>query len=157
MIGHTEPQLSDPIGIQMQNTLKMMGDAQKLFWCGKTGDGLAAKISNNYIACSVFLIVEEALAIGARAGIDPNTLRQVIHNSSGQTFMGDIISSVPRSQLMGRNGFPTEIMVKDLSLGVNAGSELGITPKMALAALSIWKEAAKDPNVLNIGGLFQTD
>jgi 3-hydroxyisobutyrate dehydrogenase-like beta-hydroxyacid dehydrogenase len=154
MIGHTKPEQPDSISVQIQRVLEMMGEASKLFWCGRVGAGLAAKISNNYVACSVFLIVAEALAIGVRSGIDPKLLQQVIHNSSGQTFMGDIIASVPKDKLLGRNGFPINLMIKDLGLGVGVANEIGVTPRMALGALSIWKEAAEDPDILNTDGFF---
>jgi len=130
--------------------LSMMGDPQKLFWCGKIGAGLAAKISNNYISCTVFLIVAEAMAIGVRSGIDPKLLREVIHNSSGQTFMGDIISTVPISHLKG--GFPVNLMIKDVGLGVAVGNETGVAPTMALTALDIWKKYAEDPSIVSQDG-----
>jgi len=150
MIGHAEPNPSDLLGLRLQKVLSMMGDPQKLFWCGKIGAGLAAKISNNYISCTVFLIVAEAMAIGVRSGIDPKLLREVIHNSSGQTFMGDIISTVPISHLKG--GFPVNLMIKDVGLGVAVGNETGVAPTMALTALDIWKKYAEDPSIVSQDG-----
>jgi len=157
MIGHTKPEQSDPIGLRIQNVLTMMGEPRKLFWCGKIGAGLAAKISNNYISCTVFLVVAEAMAIGVRSGIDRKLLQEVIHNSSGQTFMGDILNSVPRDQLQGRNGFPVELMLKDLGLGVDVGNETGVIPRMALTALDTWKKAAEDINYINQDGFYNVE
>jgi len=150
MIGYTKPDQSDSIGLQIQKVLTMMGEPQKLFWCGKIGAGLAAKISNNYISCTTFLVVAEALAIGVRSGIDPKLLQEVIHNSSGQSFMGDIISKVPSSQLKG--GFPVNLMIKDVGLGVDSGNETGVIPRMALTALDIWKKSVEDPGIINDDG-----
>ncbi|KAI9836023.1 MAG: hypothetical protein M1819_001634 [Sarea resinae] len=156
MIGHLKPEESDAMGRRLERILTMMGEPRKLFWCGRLGAGLAAKISNNYISCTVFLVVAEALAIGVRSGIDPKLLQEVIHNSSGQTFMGDIVSNVPRTELQGRNGFPIHLMIKDVGLGIDVGNETGVTPRMALAALEIWKEAAEDPDFINHDG-FRND
>lgn len=60
-----------------------MGDREKLFWRGSVGSGLAGNISNNYISCSVLLLIAEAMAIGAKSGVDPKMLRKIIHNSTG--------------------------------------------------------------------------
>lgn len=152
MIGHSKPAQSDPTSIRIQNVLEMMGESKKCFWCGKVGAGLAAKISNNYISCTVFLVVAEALAIGVRSGIDAELLQEVIHNSSGQTFMGDIVAKVPKEHLQGPNGFPVNIMIKDIGLGVDVANETGVDPRMALAALDIWKKSAEDPSVINQDG-----
>jgi len=157
MVGHTKPDESDALGLRIQKVLAMMGEPPKSFWCGKLGAGLAAKISNNYISCTVFLVVAEAMAIGVRSGIDIKLLQQVIHSSSGQTFMGDIVSNVPRSKLMGPNGFPVNLMIKDVGLGVNVGNETGVEPRMALAALDIWKSWEKDPSYLNGDGFIDLD
>jgi 3-hydroxyisobutyrate dehydrogenase-like beta-hydroxyacid dehydrogenase len=155
MIGHTKPEQSDSTGLRIQKVLTMMSDPEKCFWCGKIGAGLAAKISNNYISCTVFLVVAEALAIGVRSGIDPKLLQEVIHNSSGQTFMGDIISKAPSSQLKG--GFPVNLMIKDVGLGVDVGNETGVIPRMALTALDIWKKSAEDPSIIYQDGFSNVD
>jgi len=152
MIGQPKPEQSDALGQRIQAVLTMMGDPQKHYWCGKVGAGLAAKISNNYISCSVFLIVAEAMAIGVRSGIDTKLLQEVIHNSSGQTFMGDVVSNVPRSKLLGPNGFPVNLMIKDLGLGVDVGRETGVEPRLALAALDIWKKSLDDPSYITEDG-----
>ncbi|KAJ5779158.1 hypothetical protein N7457_006878 [Penicillium paradoxum] len=152
MIGRQKPDESDTLGQTLRQVLETMGDSEKLFWCGKTGAGLTAKISNNYIAISVFLAVTEATAIGVRSGIDPDVLHDIIHNSSGQTFMGDILRRVPRAALQSNHVFPKDIMVKDITLGVQAGNETNVNPRMALAAQAIWTEAAKNPETLYLDG-----
>lgn len=157
MVGYTKPEITDSIGLRIEKVLEMMGDPKKCFWCGKIGSGLAAKISNNYISCTVYLVVAEAMAIGVRSGIDPKLLREIIHNSSGQTFMGDIISNVPSAKLSGPNGFPVHLMIKDVGLGVDVGNATGVEPRMGLAALDIWKKAADDPSIINLDGFNHSE
>lgn len=157
MVGYTKPEKFDSIGLRIEKVLGMMGESKKCFWCGKIGAGLAAKISNNYISCTVYLVVAEAMAIGVRSGIDPKLLRDIIHNSSGQTFMGDIISNVPSAKLNGPHGFPVHLMIKDVSLGVDVGNETGVVPRMGLTALDIWKKAAEDPSIINQDGFNHSD
>jgi len=149
MIGHTAPSESDPISLRLKTALETMGDPKKLFFCGKLGAGLAAKISNNYIACVLPLLVTEAIAVGVKSGIDKKLLQEVIRNSSGQTFIGDIYGKVPEAELTGRGGFPVNIMIKDVSLGVDSAKEFGIEPRLASAALEIWKKGADDPSIFS--------
>jgi hypothetical protein len=47
---------------------------------------------------------------------------------------------------------PVHCTVEDLAVVTDAGHEADINPRMALAALNIWKEAATDPSVLNWDG-----
>lgn len=132
----------------------MMGDPQKVFYCGKLGAGLAAKISNNYLSCSILLAVAEAMAIGVRSGVDEKLLHDIIHNSTGQTFMADHVQPVPGvvphapSSNNYRLGFKTQMMIKDLSLGVQARHATGIIPTVAEAALRVYEKAAVDPQCI---------
>lgn len=154
MVGHAKPEPSEPMSLRLQDLVTIMGDPKKIFWCGKLGTGLAAKITNNYIACTVFIAVAEAMAIGVRSGIDGKLLRDIIHNSSGQTAIGDIVNFIPKDQLLGPNGFPVHIMTKDVGLGVDAANLVGIAPRMALAAVDIWKQAEEDPEIIPQDGIF---
>lgn len=149
---------TDPFIARIENCIEMMGQPQKFFWCGRVGAGLAAKISNNYISCSILLVIAEAMAIGVRSGIDPKLLQDVIHNSSGQSFMGDNVNPVPGvvahapSSNNWKLGFKTQMMIKDVSLGVEAAKRVGIEPKMAETAIEIWKKASGDPRCVDRDG-----
>lgn len=132
----------------------MMGDPKKFFYCGRLGAGLAAKISNNYLSCSILLAVAEAMAIGTRSGVDEKLLHEVIHHSTGQNFMADNVQPVPGvvphapSSNGYRLGFKTQMMIKDLGLGVQAGYATGIKPTIAEAALNVYEKAAVDPQCI---------
>ncbi|EXJ86778.1 hypothetical protein A1O3_03732 [Capronia epimyces CBS 606.96] len=147
-----------PPARRIEATVSMMGAPNKIFWCGKLGAGLACKISNNYISCTVLLVVAEAMAIGVKSGVDPKLLYEVIHHSTGQTFMGDHVSPVPGvvahapSSNGWRLGFKTQMMTKDIGLGIEVAKELGIEPNMANAALDVWKAAAQDSRCIDRDG-----
>lgn len=131
-----------------------MGDPNKFFFCGRLGTGLAAKISNNYLSCSILLAVAEAMAIGTRLGVDEKLLHDVIHHSTGQNFMADNVQPVPGivahspSSNNYRLGFKTQMMIKDLGLGVQAGYATGVMPTIAEAALRVYEKAAVDPRCI---------
>ncbi|KIV87926.1 hypothetical protein PV11_03441 [Exophiala sideris] len=161
MIGHSKPSegaSSSTIAARIDHVLSMMGKREKFFWCDKLGAGLAAKISNNYISCTFVLVIAEAMAMGIRNGIDPKLLHEVIHNSSGQSFMADHVNPVPGvvphapSSNNWRLGFKTQMMVKDIGLGVEAAKRVGVAPTMAEAAIEVWKKAAEDPRCIDRDG-----
>ncbi|CAI0643545.1 unnamed protein product [Colletotrichum noveboracense] len=158
MIGHPAPQPSDKSTERLERTVSLMGDPQKLFWCGSVGSGLVAKISNNYISCSVLLLVAEAMAIGVKSGVDPKILQTIIHNSTGQSFMGDNVCPVPGvvphapSSNDWRLGFKTQMFLKDLSLGIEAARCQNLKPSMAEAAYAVFEEASKNPRCIDRDG-----
>jgi 3-hydroxyisobutyrate dehydrogenase len=73
----------------------MMANPDKIFFCGELGNGLAAKISNNYLSGTFLVAIAEAMAIGIRSGVDKNVLAEVIRNSSGNSWMGEHLMPVP--------------------------------------------------------------
>ena len=91
------------------------------------------------------------MAIGIRAGVDKNKLAEVIRNSSGMSWMAEHMNPVPGivpeapSSNGYKPGFRHELMVKDMSLGVEAAKLHDIEPTMANTALEAVKKASKDP------------
>lgn len=148
MIGCHE---TDPFAPRLRSIVEMMGDPQKIFCCGKLGTGLAAKISNNYLSGTFNVAISEAMAIGIRSGMDPKVLYDVIKNSSGMSWMGlnkqPVPGVVPNSPASNdyKPGFRVELMIKDLTLGADAGRAAGINPSMADKALETYYKANEDP------------
>lgn len=155
MIGCIEPSTGIQIHPHLIPTMTMMGTPSKFFFCGKLGAGLAAKISNNYLSGTILLASAEAMAIGIKSGIDRHLLYKVIHNSTGQSFMCDHVNPVPgvvEHAPASRNyegGFKSQMMVKDMTLGVDAAAAVGIRASTGLAALELYKESAVDPRCID--------
>lgn len=148
MIGCTD---SDPQASKMKDIVSMMGLPNKVFFCGQLGTGLACKISNNYLSGTFLMAISEAMATGIRSGVDAKVLAEVIRNSSGNSWMGEHMMPVPGvvpeapSSNDYRPGFRHELMVKDMTLGIEAAKKHGITPTMANTAVEASKKAAQDP------------
>ncbi|OCL12644.1 putative 3-hydroxyisobutyrate dehydrogenase [Glonium stellatum] len=158
LVGHKPPVPEENQSNKIASVIALMGDPKKFFYCGKLGAGLAAKISNNYLSCTVLLATAEAMAIGIKSGIDKKLLYDVIHNSTGQSWMLDnvcpvpgVIDHVPSSNNY-QPGFKSQMMIKDVTLGIEAGKETGIDPTMAQAALEVYKRAAVDPQCADRDG-----
>ncbi|KAF2179695.1 3-hydroxyisobutyrate dehydrogenase-like protein [Zopfia rhizophila CBS 207.26] len=150
LIGHKEPSDDNPNSRRLERVLGMIGSPSKFFYLHTLGAGLTAKISNNYLSGTILLATAEALAIGIKQGLDPSLLYQVIKNSTGQSWMCDHVMPVPNvlahvpSSSGYKPGFKTQMMIKDLGLGIEAGKQVGIRPLMAEAAMETWESASRD-------------
>ena len=142
----------DPMGNQLKEIVGMMGAPEKLFLCGQLGNGLAAKISNNYLSGTILIALSEAMAFGIRSGLDKNVLADVIASSSGGSWMAQnlnpvpgIVDSAPSSNGY-EAGFGHDMILKDLGLGIDAAEKHDIAPTMANTAVQHYKKAAQNPN-----------
>ena len=128
-----------------------MGRHDRLFFCGSLGNALSAKIANNYIALINLLAVAEAMNIGIRSGIDKHTMYDIIHNSTGQSFMGDVVCPVPGIVKTAPSsngyalGFRTEMMPKDLQLAIDQAKEVGAPLVLGGPAIDLYRASGEDP------------
>ncbi|KAL1642593.1 hypothetical protein SLS58_005362 [Diplodia intermedia] len=126
----------------------MLGDPAKLFYLGGLGNGLAAKLANNYCAGVFNLVSAEALNFGIRAGVDKAELVRVILASTGASFMLEKVCPVPGvdpeapSSRDYSGGFRMEMMPKDIGLAVQMAEGLGAKVETGRAALRVYEEAA---------------
>ncbi|KAF2281348.1 6-phosphogluconate dehydrogenase C-terminal domain-like protein [Westerdykella ornata] len=152
LIGHPPPSPADAKSERLDKVLRMMGSPSKFFYLNTLGAGLTAKISNNYLSGTILLATAEALAIGVAQGLDPKDLYNVIKASTGQSWMCDHVMPIPNVQTEYwvpsnsgyKPGFKTQMMLKDLGLGIDCAKEVGVKPSMAEKALEVWAEASKD-------------
>ncbi|KAF2874795.1 3-hydroxyisobutyrate dehydrogenase mitochondrial precursor [Massariosphaeria phaeospora] len=159
LIGHSPPTASNPTSVLLDHTLTMMGAPAKFFYLNTLGLGLTAKISNNYLSGTILLATAEALAIGIKQGLDPKDLYSVIKASTGQSWMCDHVMPVPNvtehwvpSNSGYKPGFKTQMMIKDLGLGIESGKQVGVRPSMAEAAMGVWEAASKDERCFDRDG-----
>ena len=153
--------ISEPVGGSLSAlqakadvVLAWIGDPKKRFFCGQRGAGLAAKICNNYLSCSLLLANSEAMATGIKLGLDRKVLYDVIANSTGQNFMLDnvcpapgVIAHAPSSNGY-RLGFKTQMLSKDIGLAIDAARSVGIKPTIGEAAITVFDAAGKDPKCI---------
>ncbi|KAB2569468.1 putative 3-hydroxyisobutyrate dehydrogenase [Lasiodiplodia theobromae] len=142
-----------PIRARVDAVVGMMGDPAKVFYLGGLGNGLAAKLANNYCSCIINLVTSEALNFGIRAGLDKRDLVKVIRASTGNSFMLEKVCPVPGvdpdapSSRDYEGGFKMVMMPKDVRLAVEAAEKLGARAATGRAALQVYEEAAKDERI----------
>lgn len=108
---------------------------------GKLGAGHATKAINMAIAACTLAATCEGLAMGARFGIDPAILLDVINSSTGRSAVGE---TVVRNHVLPRTyaqGFTLTLMTKDVGLADRMRETLGLTLPMLEMAQHQWSGA----------------
>ncbi len=99
----------------------------KVFPCGeKPGLAQSMKLANNMISVAALAISSEAMAMGVKAGLDPQTMIDVIMASSGSNVA--LRDKFPRAVLTGTfdYGFATALSYKDVRLCVDEAEAIGV-------------------------------
>lgn len=114
-----------------ESVLKAIG--ANVFYVGGVGAGNVAKLVNNMLAFINMMGAAEGIVLGAKAGVDPNVLWQVVKASSGGSFTWE---SGTRAILRDRLAptFTIDLASKDIGLATGLAKELGVPLKMGLAA-----------------------
>jgi len=99
----------------------------RVFFIGEfPGMGQTMKLVNNLLSAAAIAITSEAMVLGAKAGLDPTTMIEVINAGSGRNTATQ--DKFPRCVLPRRFdfGFATELLYKDVRLCLAEGETLGI-------------------------------
>lgn len=111
---------------------------------GPLGSAHAIKALNNLASATGLIIATEAVLIGARFGLSPETVIDSLNASTGRN---NSTETKFRPYILSRTfdyGFTLEIMRKDLRNAVELASHTGTYAPMARLCLELWEEAAKE-------------
>lgn len=116
--------------------------AENIYRMGdEPGQGATMKLVNQVLAGIHIAAAAEAVALGSKAGIDPNRIYEVITNSAGQSWMFQ--NRVPH--IIADDFTPhsaVDIWLKDLDLVVDTGKELHVPTPLAAIAHQLFAMAA---------------
>ncbi len=113
---------------RVEPVLKNIG--AKLFHCGGIGNGSVTKLCNNIMGQGYAVIIAEALTLGVKAGVDLQTLVDVISVSTGTSPR---MTSHFKDYLFKGNFTPmfsVGLSAKDTRLAVELAHELGVPMAM---------------------------
>jgi len=110
--------------------LQTMGDV--IIHVGDVGCGNIAKLINNMISFSCLEITFEGMVLGAKAGIDIRTLREVIKNSTGNNFgvehrLPDVFAGNFEP------GFRINLALKDIDLALGMAKQYAVPTPIGAA------------------------
>jgi 2-hydroxymethylglutarate dehydrogenase len=118
MVGGNHTTLDNVRGI-----LSLMGG--KVIHVGEIGSGHTIKIINNMLFAVIMAATSEALALGKKAGIELQTMRNVLNSSSGHSYALDV---KVRDFIFPREfdqGFAVELQNKDTDLALELAKNVG--------------------------------
>jgi 3-hydroxyisobutyrate dehydrogenase len=113
---------------------------KNVYHVGPVGAGATVKLINQMMGAICSLGVVEGLVLGAKAGVDPEQLVEIVLNSSGASAA--LRGAAPN--VLKRNfepGFTLDLMQKDVSLAVQMARELGVRALAGSLADQVIREA----------------
>jgi 3-hydroxyisobutyrate dehydrogenase len=113
---------------------------RNVFHVGGLGQGLAMKLVNNMLVQVNTVAVAEALVLGIKAGLDPQTIYEVVRVSTGTSFAFE--TRVPR--MLRRDFAPggtVDISFKDQELETQFAKQLGVPVLLANVSQQVYQMA----------------
>jgi len=122
---------------QVRPLLACLGE--HLFHLGESGAGTLAKLVNNQIFLCASVLIQEGFVLGAKAGMDPWTLLEVLKASSA----GPLLARAPLllSHRYDRGLFALGIAAKDIALALESAAALDLTLPLTAAAGEVYQAA----------------
>ncbi|MFZ5848855.1 MAG: NAD(P)-dependent oxidoreductase [Actinomycetota bacterium] len=114
---------------------------EELFYLGAAGSGHTMKALNNLLSAITMAGTTEVLRVGTAAGLDPQTMLDVINVSTGANHASK--SKFSQFVLSGTyaSGFALDLMVKDLLTATDAAHHVGQSVPVAASTLEAWLAA----------------
>jgi 3-hydroxyisobutyrate dehydrogenase len=117
---------------------KAMGS--NIFHVGGLGQGLAMKLVNNMLGQVARVAIAEALILGVKAGLDPQTIYDVVRVSTGTSHAFE--TGVPRILARDfRPGGTVDITFKDQELETAFAKQLGVPLFLANVTQQLYQAA----------------
>ncbi|MDG2047722.1 MAG: 3-hydroxyisobutyrate dehydrogenase [Halioglobus sp.] len=124
--------------------LKDLG--KNIFYAGPAGAGQVAKGCNNMLLAIHMIGTSEALEMGARNGLDPKVLSEIMLASSGRNWSLEVYNPYPG--VMGATpasndyqpGFMVDLMVKDLGLAMEIAQQCDVDNAMGQLAAVLYRQ-----------------
>ncbi|KAK9776853.1 hypothetical protein SCAR479_06591 [Seiridium cardinale] len=140
----------DALVPKLEAILLRMGKA--VHHCGVQGTGLSAKLANNYLLAINNIATAEAMNLGIRWGLKPETLANIINVSTGRCWPSEVnnpVKGVLETAPANRDysgGFGISLMKKDLKLAIVAADEADAKLELGGRAREVYEEAEKVEN-----------
>jgi 3-hydroxyisobutyrate dehydrogenase len=119
----------------------LMAMAASVFPTGPLGSGHAMKALNNYVSAAGLVAACEALLVGRRFGIEPNTIIDVLNASTGRNNSTDVKMKQFVISESFASGFSLALMAKDLRIAADLSKTVGLDHAHAETIASLWEEA----------------
>ena len=101
------------------------------------------KALNNFCAAAGYAALAEALVLGGSFGLTPSTMVEIVNNSTGRSFLSDVV--FPDEVLTGRygTGFALGLLAKDVTIAAGIADGSGVDAPLCRMVQQRWAEAAQ--------------
>ncbi|MCY4643266.1 MAG: 3-hydroxyisobutyrate dehydrogenase [Bacteriovoracales bacterium] len=143
-----------------RKALSLMG--KNIFHVGGAGAGQVAKICNNMLLATHMIGTAEALNLGAKHGLDPLILSEMMKQSSGDNWSlqqynpyPGVMAGVPATRDY-EGGFGTNLMLKDLNLAMEAAKRAKARTPLGKRAKELYESHAQDFGGLDFSSILKS-
>ncbi len=132
--------------------LILAGMGKNIFHAGPAGAGQVAKGCNNMLLAIHMIGTCEALEMGARNGLDPKVLSEIMLASSGRNWSLEVYNPYPGVMENApasndyKPGFMVDLMVKDLGLALEIAARSGVDNQLGKHARAIYEKHQGEGN-----------
>jgi 3-hydroxyisobutyrate dehydrogenase-like beta-hydroxyacid dehydrogenase len=113
---------------------------KSLYYCGESGMGLRAKLTQNLILGNLLQAFNEGLVLSTKAGVEPQLMLDILNNSAARS--GLIAAKAPA---VFKRDFSTNFSVKwlskDIRLAVDLASALSVPVPLTALAQQLYQSA----------------
>jgi 3-hydroxyisobutyrate dehydrogenase len=128
----------------LERALPILGAlGRRVFRTGPLASGHAMKALNNFCAAAGYAALAEALVLGRSFGLTPSTMVEVVSNSTGRSFVSDVVFA--DEVVTGRydTGFALGLLAKDVTIAAGIADGSGVAAPMCRLVEQRWAEAAQ--------------
>ena len=96
---------------------------------GTVGAGHMTKALNNLLLAANMVVASEALALAAKAGLDPGKVVAAINGSSGRSYITEyrFPNFILKGDFSSRGGMAMSLLVKDVAIACDSAKSSGVT------------------------------
>ena len=113
---------------------------KSLYYCGESGMGLRAKLTQNLILGNLLQAFNEGMVLSTKAGVDPELMLDILNNSAARS--GLIAAKAPA---VFKRDFSTKFSVKwlakDIRLAIDLAAALGVPLPLTSLAQQLYQAA----------------
>jgi 4-hydroxybutyrate dehydrogenase/sulfolactaldehyde 3-reductase len=120
---------------EVRDVLQAIGSS--IHHCGPAGSGAAAKLINNLVSCTIAALNSEALVLGAKAGVDLDTLCEILGSTAADNRHLHITTQSRTLDGVFEPRFKLALAHKDLGLACRMALELGVPTPIAMAGRTV--------------------
>lgn len=114
---------------------------KSIFATGPVGSGHAMKALNNYVSAAGLIAASEALLVGGRFGLKPDTIVDVLNASTGRNNSTEVKMKPFVISEAFNSGFSLALMAKDLRIAADLADHLDLPLPQIQSVATLWEEA----------------